>query len=441
MFLQEKKKGNLLTMTPLSGNDKFFLEKSGTEYDNRTHHHCKANLNDGRLMITLHTRYSKINNFNEIYVEHPMVNQPNYLETALCDYFFSSTIIQFLYSGILQPGGKIYLPFHPYILKKLYRWNDGRYYKVSFDGCNNGLDKCHNDWVTMFDEVVTSVAEKFDTSSTCTKSPDKAMFAKDFENTDEKYFYDKHWQRMPNENFENLRWIIMTATKDVPRVKKGVTKKQLTVTKRTIFDESIGEDVHGIDHPYESKERTESTSKVSDESESEDEEEDKDEDFSEEKDEDKLANEDEDTSGRRGQKQKSVADASYIPDESGNEDDVTGTNDVGNALVTPIHTRKKPKVPDASAYNVKEYQYDGGSYWLQAEYIMEETFHVKAKVTTEGILLVSGLDKIFCGGEWKKRNSEQTVKHIPENDIINNRICFLSDKNELHPFETSKKLH
>ena len=71
---------------------------------------------------------------------------------------------------------------------------------------------------------------------------------------------------------------------------------------------------------------------------------------------------------------------------------------------------------------------------------MEGTFDSKAMVTKEGILIVSGLDKILRGGEWKKPDSDKTVELVLNHDFNENRICILRNKKQLHPFEKSKTL-
>ena len=287
--------GNLLTMSYKNGDGLVLKEDCEQNYKNCVHRHCEGNLNHGRLMISLHTKYSNLERLKEIFVEHPKNTSDDYLEKVLGATFFKSTIIGFLTSGILQPGGKIYLPFHPYILKQLYHFNDGDYYKITFEkGDGNLLQESHKKWVATFTTEFTNMTVKqFSLENNCECDPNKEFFEsffpknekksqhEDAETIDQSYFYDMHWRKMPDKNFHELRWILLTATNNIPT-------KIVEVTRRDKLDEAISDDDIGCTHPY-----TEEESEEEEESSMEDDEDDYD---AEDDDEDDIED-DEDSSG------------------------------------------------------------------------------------------------------------------------------------------------
>ena len=266
-FLRQNGGGDVLTMSH-ARHDGLTLTDMETTYNNNTStdmqttnsklRHCSGNANQGRLMISLHTQYSQFKRFTSIYVEHPKNSGDKSLQTILGTTFFKNTVIQFLNSDMLVTDGKIYLPFHPYILKQLYHFNDKECYKMTFqDGETNVLQKSDKKWKTAFKEKTTNDGKPISISSACNYDPKKEDFLKAFP-VDEKvnngkkesiyvnqqHLYYRHWHTMPEDDFKKLRWIVLSPIEECLR---NYDPKKIY---RLALDKDITEEMIGCKHPY-----------------------------------------------------------------------------------------------------------------------------------------------------------------------------------------------
>ena len=220
-----------------AGNDNctFPTQHPLANYGEFKHRHCQASLNQRRLMMALHSKYSKTEKFDEIYVEHPRkIAVDRELEKILGTTFFKTIIIQFLTTGILQSGGKIYLRFHPYVLKQLYHYNNGSYYKMTFEEDTDGYLQSNKIWSEGFSTTSNSEGVAFTMDYDIHYLPTKEHFETYFKKEvwvkdgkggkrtiNQSHYYARYWKNFEDEDLQRFHWILLTATDKLPDPKKA----------------------------------------------------------------------------------------------------------------------------------------------------------------------------------------------------------------------------